>query len=62
VTIPPISGPYLFSSARRRIGDDLDLPYVDGMRPDPRSLYGGDIGAPPFAQGIGVGRAGRSAM
>jgi hypothetical protein len=33
VNIPPISGIYLFHT-RARDGDDLDLPYVETMRPD----------------------------
>ena len=33
ISIPPISGTYLFHP-RARDGDDFDLPFVDSMRPD----------------------------
>jgi len=33
ISIPPISGPYLFHP-RAKEGDDLDLPFVESMRPD----------------------------
>jgi hypothetical protein len=52
VTIPPISGPYLFHP-RAKDRDDLDLPYVDGMRPD-RDPYTEASLARAIREGIGV--------
>ena len=52
VTIPPISGPYLFHP-RAKDRDDLDLPYVEGMRPD-RDPYTEATLARAIREGIGV--------
>ena len=52
ITIPPISGPYLFHP-RATDRDDLDLPFVDGMRPD-RDPYTEETLARAIRDGIGV--------
>ena len=51
-TIPPIAGIYLFQP-RARSGDDLDLPFVDGMRAD-RDPYTEDTLAGAIRNGIGA--------
>jgi hypothetical protein len=52
VTIPPISGPYLFHP-RAKDRDDLDLPFVEGMRPD-RDPYTDSTLARAIREGVGV--------
>jgi hypothetical protein len=52
ITIPPIAGAYLFHP-RATDRDDLDLPFVDGMRPD-RDPYTDATLARAIRQGIGV--------
>jgi hypothetical protein len=56
IVIPPISGPYLFHP-RAKDRDDLDLPFVDGMRAD-RDPYTDASLARAIREGIGAdGRA-----
>jgi hypothetical protein len=52
VTIPPISGPYLFHP-RAKDQDDLDLPFVEGMRPD-REPYTDLTLARAVREGVGA--------
>jgi hypothetical protein len=52
IAIPPISGPYLFHP-RAKDRDDLDLPFVDGMRAD-RDPYTDATLARAIREGIGV--------
>jgi hypothetical protein len=52
ITIPPIAGPYLFHP-RAKDRDDLDLPFVDGMRAD-RDPYTDATLARAIREGIGV--------
>lgn len=52
IIIPPISGPYLFHP-RAKDRDDLDLPFVEGMRPD-RDPYTDETLARAIRDGIGV--------
>jgi hypothetical protein len=52
IIIPPIAGPYLFHP-RATDRDDLDLPFVDGMRPD-RDPYTDATLARAIRDGIGA--------
>jgi len=52
VSIPPVAGSYLFHP-RAATGDDLDLPFVAGMRAD-RDPYTDDTLARAIRQGIGA--------
>jgi hypothetical protein len=52
ITIPPIAGPYLFHP-RAKDRDDLDLPFVEGMRAD-RDPYTDATLARAIREGIGV--------
>ncbi|MHB8721751.1 MAG: c-type cytochrome [Steroidobacteraceae bacterium] len=52
IKIPPIGGPYLFH-ARAHGREDLDIPYVEGMRID-RDPYTPDALARAIREGIGV--------
>ena len=52
ISIPPISGPYLFHP-RATDRDDFDLPFVDAMRPD-RNPYTDETLAAAIRNGIGV--------
>jgi hypothetical protein len=51
-TIPPVAGIYL-EHPRAGIGDDLDLPFVEGMRPD-RDPYTDASLARAIRSGVGV--------
>ena len=52
ISIPPISGPYLFHP-RAKDRDDLDLPYVEAIRPD-RDPYTDATLARAIRAGIGA--------
>ena len=51
-SIPPIAGRYLFHP-RAQTADDLDLPYVEGMKPD-RDPYTNATLARAIRQGVGA--------
>jgi hypothetical protein len=53
ISIPPISGPYLFHP-RAKDRDDFDLPFVDGLRPD-REPYTEATLARAIREGVGSG-------
>jgi hypothetical protein len=52
ISIPPISGPYLFRP-RAAAGDNSHLPLIDSMRPD-RDPYTDDSLARAIREGVGV--------
>jgi hypothetical protein len=53
IKIPPIGGPYLYH-ARAKVREDLDVPYVEGMRID-RDPYTVDTLARAIREGTAVG-------
>ena len=53
VSVPPVAGMYLFHPrAQAEAGDNSELPYVDGIRPD-RDPYTNDTLARAIREGIG---------